>query len=55
MANHPHQDAVHSQPVEAECVVESVRRIPIRQRVDVLVCGGGPVGVGAGIRKKRRR
>lgn len=31
------------------CIVEPVRRTPIVREVDVLVCGGGPAGVGAAL------
>ncbi len=53
MARNSRQDPVHGKHLEADCVVESVRRVPIRQRVDVLVCGGGPAGVGAAIAAAR--
>jgi len=53
MTKNHRRDPVHGKRVEAECVVESVRRVPIRQRVDVLVCGGGPAGVGAAIAAAR--
>ena len=28
-------------------VVEAERRVPVRAEADVVVCGGGPAGVGA--------
>lgn len=34
-------------------MVESPRRIPIRSDVDVVVCGGGPAGVGAALAAAR--
>lgn len=34
---------------EQGCIVEPVRRTPITREVDVLVCGGGPAGIGAAL------
>src|ERR1039458_4365068 len=37
----------------ADYVVEPERRVKIRAKVDVLVCGGGPAGAGAAIAAAR--
>ena len=47
------QDPVNPKRVEAELVWESPRRLGVRREVDVLVCGGGPAGVGAALAAAR--
>ncbi|HUT56454.1 MAG TPA: FAD-dependent oxidoreductase [Phycisphaerae bacterium] len=53
MSQSVHRDPVHTKTVEADGVVESPRRLPIRRDVDVLVCGGGPAGCGAALAAAR--
>jgi len=43
------RDGVHPKRVEGERVWESPRRLNVRDEVDVLVCGGGPAGIGAAL------
>src|ERR1039458_2142100 len=40
---------------EQGCILEPVRKTPIVRDVDVLVCGGGPAGVGAALGAARTR
>ena len=42
-----------SQPMPADYVTEPAKRIPVRAHVDVVVCGGGPAGIGAAIAAAR--
>lgn len=44
-----HRERVHEKQLVTGAVLESPRRLPIRADVDVLVCGGGPAGVGAAL------
>ena len=43
------RDALHPMTVEQDTVVESPRTLAIRGAYDVVVCGGGPAGVGAAL------
>ena len=47
------QDTVHAKRVEAGGVCEQARTIPVAAEVDVVVCGGGPAGVGAALAAAR--
>jgi len=53
LENRIHRDAVHDKQLKDGRLVESPRRLPIRHDVDVLVCGGGPAGVGAALAAAR--
>ena len=43
------QDHIWNKTVEQDGILEAPRLVPVRERVDVLVCGGGPAGVGAAL------
>ncbi|MCC7494723.1 MAG: FAD-dependent oxidoreductase [Fimbriimonadaceae bacterium] len=43
----PVRDQPHAKELLPDAVLESPRRVALRDEVDVLVCGGGPAGVGA--------
>lgn len=48
------QPQPQTQPqTSADYVVEPEKRIKVRAKVDVLVCGGGPAGIGAAIAAAR--
>lgn len=47
------REAVHPMRLEAGAVHEAPRRLPVRDDLDVLVCGGGPAGVGAALAAAR--
>ncbi len=49
MATTQLKNPVHPKSIDANHVIESPRRVNIRSDVDVLVCGGGPAGVGAAL------
>jgi hypothetical protein len=53
MANNRFQDTVHPKKMLGDCVEESPRRLPIRGRYDVVVCGGGSAGLGAALAAAR--
>ncbi len=42
-------DTVHAKQISAAGILEAPRHTPVRADVDVLVCGGGPAGVGAAL------
>lgn len=44
-----HRDEVNAKQLKSGHVLEAPRRLRIRHDVDVLVCGGGPAGVGAAL------
>ena len=48
------RDALHPMTVEQDTVVESPRTLAIRGAYDVVVCGGGPAGVGAALAAAKR-
>ena len=39
--------------VSENFIIEKERRIPVRHQADVVVCGGGPAGIGAAIEAAR--
>jgi len=47
------REQVNPKRVESEQVWESPRRLAVRDEVDVLVCGGGPAGIGAALAAAR--
>lgn len=47
------KDALHQKKIEKNHVVESSRTLNIRSKYDVIVCGGGPAGVGAALAAAR--
>ena len=47
------QDAVHPKSIQPDAVEESPRKLPIRGRYDVVVCGGGSAGIGAALAAAR--
>lgn len=47
------QDAVAGKSVQVDHVLEQPRQIAVHTEVDVLVCGGGPAGVGAALAAAR--
>jgi flavin-dependent dehydrogenase len=47
------RDSVHAKRLEAGAVWEEPRYLPVRAEVDVLVCGGGPAGIGAALAAAR--
>lgn len=47
------KDALHQKKIEKNHVVESPRTLNIRSKYDVIVCGGGPAGVGAALAAAR--
>ncbi len=49
----PRTDAHHLKRVVGKGVVEAERRLSVRAAVDVIVCGGGPAGVGAALAAAR--
>ena len=53
MANTFRRDQPHEFAFADKHVLESPRRVPIRNDVDVLVCGGGPAGTAAALAAAR--
>ena len=50
MSNAPvHNDPVHEKTIKGNTILESVRELPIKSHYDVIVCGGGPAGIGAAL------
>ena len=47
------RDPLHSKLIEEDAILESPRRLAIRGGYDVIVCGGGPAGVGAALAASR--
>lgn len=43
------RDSVHPKRVVPGAVVEAERRLSVRAKADVVVCGGGPAGIGAAL------
>lgn len=48
-----HRDPIHPKVVREHDVYEAPRTIRVRDSVDVLICGGGPAGVGAALAASR--